>query len=933
MSRRLLRIVRQRWRALFHRDAVEEELARELSFHVEQLTQEFVERGMSAREAHLAARRAIGNIPLLEEQSRDTRAVGWLHDLRQDVIYGARMLRRNPGFTLVSLASLALGIGANTAILSVLDSVLRDRLPIPRDDRVVVLRTYPVDDPALETHARIVDYFAWRDETRSFDVMGAAMGHNADFGAAAGGVPAERIGGQSISADAFAALGVQPLLGRTFTVQDEQDSGNAPTRVIILSHRLWQQRFFGRPDVIGQQVRLDRITRTVIGVMPETFRYPNEQTNYWIPLRMERSQDRNPQRFFVVTARLKERVTLEQAQSEVAAISARLARVDPDRHAGWGVRVKPVRHAMFGWTSGRLYILEAAVALVLLVACANVAGLLLARGLVRGPEIALRTALGAGRGRILRQLLTESVLLSVGGGALGLVVAWVGIRTLVAMDPPPGGVAIGDIAVSVRTLAITALIATVTGILYGLAPALVHARASLTDTLKEPAGGSLSRRPGLRSTLVAAQIAVTMILLVGAGLLMKSFVRVLSRDLRFDSERLLTFEVHVPTADYLRRRGTVDGLPYFEISPPPSIALERIYQGLRTIPGAHAVAGASSPLLNSIVVPMARITLDAQHARPATPGAPPASSAIGVGVGASASHLDERRTLTAAYFLVTPEFFTSIRSPQLRGRDFTEHDTAAGEWVAVVNESAAHRFWPDSDPLGRTFTVLNSPEERPRKVIGIVRDIPLTLEGELRPAIYTSYLQQPTGHPSIGANIFGQMMFMVRSTGDPMSLLTAARRVVGDVDRDRPLSNIATMEQRLQGVIPRRGYFVFAITAFAMTATLLAAIGIYGVMAYAVMQRTREIGIRVALGATAHEVIALVGRRAILLVAFGLAAGLAGALAATQLIQSQLWGVTPTDPATFALVSLLFALVALIAAFFPMRRAISVDPTIALRCE
>jgi hypothetical protein len=500
MFLRLLRVARQRWRALFRRDAVDEELASELSFHIEQLTQEFVERGMSSREAQLAARRAVGNIPLLEEQSRDTRKVAWLHDVRQDVLYGARMLRRNPGFTVVALASLALGIGANTAILSVIDSVLRDRLTIPHDDRVVVLRTFPLDSPAQETHARIVDYFAWRDESRSFEVMGAAMGHNADFGADAGGTSAERIGGQSITADAFAALGVQPLLGRTFTVQDEEESGNAPARVIILSYQLWQRRYFGRPDVIGQQVRLDRINRTVVGVMPETFRYPNEQTSYWIPMRMERSQDRNPQRFFVVTARLKDDVTIEQAQSDLETIAARLAHSDPDRHTGWGVRVKPVRDAMFGWTRGRLYTLEGAVALVLLVACANVAGLLLARGLVRGPEIALRAALGAGRGRIVRQLLTESVLLSVGGGALGLVVAWVGIRALVAMDPPPGGVAIGDIALSMRTLGATAFIAIVTGMLYGLAPAFVHARASLTDTLKEPGGGTSSRRPRLRST-------------------------------------------------------------------------------------------------------------------------------------------------------------------------------------------------------------------------------------------------------------------------------------------------------------------------------------------------------------------------------------------------------------------------------------------------
>jgi putative ABC transport system permease protein len=931
MLARLLRIARQRWRALFRRDAVDDELARELSFHVEQLTREYVEGGMSEHDAQLAARRTIGNIPLLEEQSRDTRKVRWMHDLRQDIAYGARMLRRNPGFTVVALASLALGIGANTAILSVIDAVLRGPLPFPHDDRVVVVRTFPLDNRDQETHARIVDYFAWRDASRSFQVMGAAMGHNADFGADAGGASAERIGGQSITADGFAALGAQPLLGRTFTVQDELASDGAPGRVIVLSHRLWQRRFFGRPDVIGQQVRLDRVDRTVIGVMPDGFQYPNAQTNYWIPLRMDRSQERNPQRFFVVTARLRDDVTIEQAQSDLDAIATRLARVDPDRHTGWGIRVKPVREAMFGWTRGRLYLLEGAVALVLLVACANVAGLLLARGLVRGPEMALRTALGAGRGRIVRQLLTESVLLSVGGGVLGLIVAWVGIRALVAMEPPPGGVSIGDIAMSLRVLGGTAFIAIVTGVLFSLAPALVHVRMSLTNTLKEPAGGSGSPRPQLRTALVAAQIAVTVVLLVGAGLLMKSFMRVISRDLRFDTDRLLTFEVNVPLSDYLKRRGTIDGFPYFEITPPPSIALERIFNGLRAIPGAQAVAGSSSALLNSIVVPTVTISLDAQHTRTPSPSAPSASFAIGV--GASAAHLDERRTMTAAYFLVTPAFFTSIRSPQLRGRDFTERDTTIGEWVAIINESAAHRFWPESDALGQTFTILNSPEEHQRKVIGIVRDIPLTLEGELRPAIYTSYLQQPTGHPSIGANIFGQMMFMVRSTGDPLSLVPAARRVVASVDPDRPLSNISTMEQRIQGVIPRRGYLVFAISVFAMTATVLAAIGLYGVMAYSVTQRTREIGIRMALGAAAHEVISLIARSTLFFVSVGLLAGMVGALVATQLIQSQLWDVTPTDPATFVLVPLFFAFVAVVAAFFPLRRAISVDPTIALRCE
>jgi len=686
MSLRLLRVARQRLRALVQRNAVDDELARELSFHIEQLKQEFVEGGMPEREAELAARRAIGNIPLIEEQSRDTRAVGWLHDLHQDLIYGARMLRRNPGFTIVALASLALGIGANTAILSVLDVVARDQLPIPRDDRVVVVRTYPLDDPAQETHARIADYFAWRDETRTFALMGAAMGHNADFGAEAG-TPAERVSGQSITTESLATLGVQPLLGRLFTEDDEAVSESAPTRVILLSHRLWQRRFFGRSDVVGQQVRLDRVNRTVIGVMPDTFRYPSEQTNYWIPLRMDRSQFRNPQRFFVVTARLKDGVTVDQAQSEVDAIAARLARVNPEMNEGWGVRVKPVREAMFGWTRARLYTLEAAIILVLLVACANVAGLLLARGLVRGPEIALRSALGAGRGRLVRQLLTESILLSAGGGVLGLAVAWAGINTLMAMNPPPGGVAIGDVALSLRTLGATAAMAIVTGLLYGIAPALVHARPSLT-TLREPSGGSAGRHPRLRSALVAAQIAVTMVLLIGAGLLMKSFLRVTSRDLRFDAARLLTFEVRVPPGDYMRRRGTIAGLPYFEISPPPAIAFERMHRGLKAIPGVESVAGVSTQLLNSLVVPSATITLDARALDSNEEGV---SASFAIGVGANASHLDERRTLTAAYFLVTPDFFTAIRSPALR---------AAISPIATLTAASGWRSSTRAQPVG-----------------------------------------------------------------------------------------------------------------------------------------------------------------------------------------------------------------------------------------
>jgi putative ABC transport system permease protein len=916
---------------VFLKDTVDAELSRELAFHFEKLVQESADAGLPIEEARHAARRAIGNLPLLEEQCRDHRTVGWLHDLHQDFAYGLRMLWKNPGFTGVAVISLALGIGANTAILSVLTAVLGDRLPMPHDDRVVVVRTFPRANPQQETHASLTDYFAWREENRSFDLMGVSLGNQADFGADGDAAPAERIQGQAVTGDMLSVLGVQPLLGRVFTASESQP--DTPDRIIVISHRLWQRRFGARADVIGQQVRLNRVNWTVIGVMPEPFRYPNEGSDYWIPLRPDRSRVTSPERFFVVTARLKPGVTIEQAQDDLNGIAARLAREVPERHAGWSVRVKPLREAMFGWTREPLLTLGAAVALVLLVACANLAGLLLARGLVRVPEMAMRTAMGASRGRLVRQLLTESLLLSIAGGTLGVLVALSGIEALMALQPPPGGVGILDVDVNPRAVIVTALISIVTGVLFGLAPALMGTRAGLNEALKQsPTSAGAGLHPRLRSALVAAQIAVTVVLLVGSGLLMKSFVRLVSRDVHFDPARLLTFELHMPTADYMHPQGSVGGLPYFEISPSPSRTQERVLRGLRGVTGAESVAGISYPLLNSVVQPS--VTIRPETSVDSARGTPTPAASLAIGVGSVPEYVSDSGASSAVYLLVTPGFFATIKASLVRGRDIAERDTASSQWVAIVNETAARTFWPGEDPIGQRFTIPIVPDERPREVIGVVRDIPLSLaQSDPRPVIYASYLQQPTRYPLPGANMFGRMTFLLRSAGDPILLLPAARRVVAAVDADWPMANVVTMEQQIGSRVPQRGYFVFVITAFALTATLLAAIGIYGVMAYSVAQRIREIGIRVTLGAGAREVALLVGRRALLLVVLGLSTGLIGSLGLTRLLQSQLWGVTPNDPLTFAVVIVLLALVALAAAFFPIRRAAGVNPTVALRSE
>jgi predicted permease len=482
-------------------------------------------------------------------------------------------------------------------------------------------------------------------------------------------------------------------------------------------------------------------------------------------------------------------------------------------------------------------------------------------------------------------------------------------------------------------LGLTALMSIVTGLLFGLAPALVSVRSGLSRALKQsPPAITAHLPPRFRNSLVAGQIAVTVVLLIGSGLLLKSFAQLASRDLQFDPERLLTFEVHVPLDDYLQRRMPDRGEPYFEIDPPPALAFERIQEGLAAIPGVESVAGSSYSLLNSVVVPSTTIDVEAGDSAARATAVSFGAASLAIGVGSDSTHLADRGSLSAAYFLVTPGFFTSIKAELSRGRDFGSSDVSSSQWVAVVNESAAHRFWPGGDPLGRYFTIPDVPDERPRQVIGVVRDIPLTLQGELRPVIYTSYLQQPRRHPR-PVNMFGQMMFMVRTTGDAMSVLSSARRVVGAVDPDRPLANIATMEQRLASIVPQRGYFVLAMTAFALTTTLLAAIGLYGVLAYSVSQRAREIGIRFALGAGVREVVLLVGRRALMILSVGVAGGLAVSLMLTRLLQSQLWNVAPTDPATFAVVTLLLIVVALAAAFVPIRRAAGVDPTVALRCE
>jgi predicted permease len=899
---RLFRIWRLRLRSLARKDAVDAELHRELVFHFDELVAEKIDEGLSPAEARRAAHRDLGNLAALEEYCRDERRATWLHDIRQDVVYGMRMLRKHPGLTAIAIASLALGIGANAAVLGAFDALLFRGLPVPGRDRLVAIQSAPLDNPSQLGGLSLVEYAALRDNTQVFDTIDASIRWMGDVAADAPGDAPERIVGQLVTPGWLSMLGIQPLRGRAFTAEEGQPGRPHP---IVISHAFWQRRFGGDPDITTRQVRI-RIqggSRTIVGVMPPELRYQHSDIDYWAPLHVGAQPDAGA-RLFAVRARLKPGVTLAHAQGAIDAVAAQLAS-ERSQSKGWGLSTRPLNEYLFGWTRQPLLTFQAAVALVLLIACVNVAALLLSRAAFRQREVALRVALGAGRGRIFRQLLTESMLLATAGGALGLVVAVLGQGALTGMTAPPASPPLSAIGLNGRVFALLALLTIVTGIACGLVPALRGSKLNPMGSLKDahPSEPAARRRRFPRGALVSLQLGLALVLLVGSGLLLNSLVRLLWRDLNFDPAGLVRIDYGVPSTQYAQRIGTHEGFPYFAISPPPSQKLQQVLERLRAVPGARSVAGISSPPVDSFVPATMEVALESGERQP------------------------------SVYFVVTPNLFETLRTPIVHGRDFTDRDSVSAPWVAIVNETCARRLWPGEDAIGKRLTLDTVPEEQTRLVIGVVRDIPTRHARPAEPVIYASYLQQPPRYRAPWVNLFGQMTFIMRAAGDPDGLIPLARQALAGIDPDRPVARPATVESHMRNATGQFRYFVLLISVFAGVATLLAAIGTYGVMAYSVNLRTREIGIRRALGAGRVEVIMMIGRRALALVGSGLVCGVAGALLFTRLIASRLWGVSPTDPATFVGVSLLLVAVAIVACIAPARRALAVDPTTALRTE
>jgi len=837
--------------------------------------------------------------------------------LSQDVLYGIRMLARKPGFTAVASLSLALGIGANTVIFSLINTTLLRPLGFPEPDKLMVAWSVPLQHKDQRGAVNVSSYFTFRDKARSFEALGAFNGDQRNLGAEQNGAPAERIQGETFTPSMFRVIGVKPELGRVFT--DAEDPVDDPAPVILISHRFWQRHFSGDRNVLGKTLILDKAPVTVIGVLPADFSFFGDDVDYWAPQPIRRLQQQSKQGFLIAIGRLKPGVSLRQAQAEMDTLAAQLASGDPERNQGRGVWLQSLQEAAYGNLRSPLLILQGAVAFVLLIGCANVAGLLLARAASRRTEVAIRTALGADRWRIVRQLLTESFPLSLLGGILGIFLSWAGLKAFIAAAPP-NFPRINDLTLDARVLGFTALIVIVTAIIFGIVPAIQASRPDLVNSLKESGRGGTDSvvRQRLRSALVTFQIALALVLLIGAGLMINSFVRVQKKDLGADPKGLLTFDFRFPQGETIKPFGRYRGLGLWDVSPLTTLTFQRVFERMQNLPGVLSAAATTRPPLTGNGINMPFLI----EGRPA----PPPSSA--------SDDSSQEQGQTASYFAVTANFFATMKIPLLRGRDISVQDTAAAPSVIIINQTLARRFFPNEDPVGQRLTLDFVPDEKPRQIIAVAGDTTLNrLQDKQTAVVYVPYTQQTPRW--MGPYWFDRsgMYFVLRTAGDPMSIVPAVRRAVADIDSNKPAGEIRTVEAYLDRQVQYIRMYILLLGIFGGIAAVLAAVGIYGVMAHSVAERTREIGIRMALGAGVPDVLALVAREALIVISIGLAIGLAGSFALTRVIKSALVGVTATDPVTFTAVSLALALIALLACFIPTRRAVAVDPTVALRYE
>ena len=883
--------LRSALRNLFTRPHVERELDADVRAYVDLLTDEKVRAGMDRNDARRAALVELGGIERVKDEVREVRTGAVLETTARDVRYAIRTLIRRPGFTVVAVIALALGIGATSAIFSVVNGVLLRPLPYRDPDGLVVI-LHEGRNPVAPAN-----YLDWKRQSSLFSSFGAAEYWS---GTVTGDVP-ERVQGLKVTSDVLAMTGVRPLIGRSFRADDDATTGDLP---IILSWGYWQRRFAGKPNILGTSLIVSGTSYTVVGVMPRGFDFPMfwaPGVQMWTPLALgERASSRQSQSLRLF-ARLRRDASLEAAQAQMSAIAANLERAFPGTNPA--VTVTPLATMVVGDIRTALLVLLGAVGFVLLIACANVAHMLLARASARHREMTVRLALGASRARLLRQLLTESVVLALVGGTLGIALARLGLRTLVALAGTslPRADAIG---LDLYVLAVTTVISLLTGLGFGLLPALRVSRSEMSEALRDGARGSTegAGRSRIRSILVASEIALALVLLAGAGLAMRSFAALRAIDPGFDPRGVLSAVVSL--------YGTAEAPPGRRDAFYTS-TLERV----RQLPGVE-----SASLINHL--PIAGDIWGLQFLIEGRPRPRPADV--------------PRSTFRVVY----PGYFATMRLPLLRGRDVAETDRADAPRVVVVNDFFARRYWPNEDAVGKRVT-FNPAAPAPTwfTVVGVVKnDVQSDWSAPAQEEVFLPYSQEREYLQSDGGHV-GYMTLVVRTSCgavracNPASLAPAIRDAVGSLDRSVPVTDVQTMEDVITGANARPRFTLVLLATFAAVALVLAAVGIYGVISYAVSRRTHEIGVRVALGASPSAVVRLVVAQGMRVVTVGVVIGLAGALLASRLMTQLVYGVRVTDPMTYVGVAALLGAVALVASYIPARRATRIDPLAAMRTD
>jgi predicted permease len=865
-----------------------EALDQDIRDHIAIETEDNIERGMTLDQARLAALRKFGNVTRVKEQTWEVWSFIWLEQFFRDVCYGARTLWKDPGFTIVAVLTLTLGIGANTAIFSVVQGVVLAPLPYPQPDRLMMVSA---SRPNLkQLSISYPDFRDWQRNARSFEQLAAMKWRDYDL---TGSGASEHLDGMEVSSGFFATLGVKLALGRDFSPSENQPHGAA---AVIISQRLWKDRFSSSPQALGKTLILDGVDTTIIGILPPGFRLWTNRDVY-TPLEQGEPLLYNDRTIHDILgiARLNSNVSMGQAQAEMDEVQNGLDRLYPTADRNLGVDIVPLKQSIIGDTGGTLLLLLGSVGVVLLIACINVANLLLARAAARNREFAIRSALGASRSRMVRQLLTEGVLLALMGGMLGLIAAKIGVSLVLALfsaNLPRAE----NVGVNVAVLLFTVGISIAVGILFGLAAALKNSRTDVQRSLKTGDHGSTRAHPRAQSTLMIVQMALTLVLLVGAGLLLRTIRHLWNTNPGFNSQHVITFRVGLSPSLTKTASST-------------RIAYQQLLERIRHLPGIQAADFTN-------IVPLSE----------QDNGGP-----FWVGPQESTSIQDAPHAL---YFETGPQYLQTMKIPLLRGRFFTPADTSESEPVIVIDSILAHTYFPDSDPVGQIITIAHWRSARVVGVVGHVRHWGLGDSGTYNPSqIYISFYQLPDAWVPLFA---GSLSVAVRTPLEVATIMPAIKNVIYGVAKDQPVYDIQTMEQVASASMSAQRLPMLLLVAFSSLSLLLASVGIYGVISYSVTQRVQEIGIRMALGAKRWDVLRMVLGQGLRLTLMGLVAGAVAALLLGRLLSSfshLLYGVAASDPATLATVSIVLLLVAAVACSAPAYRAMRVNPIVALRYE